>query len=48
MDSLLADATNTGEALGQMKKMIKEGESSEKSLKSFLSEVKNRLGGNQG
>jgi len=47
-DSLLADAVNTGEALGQMKKMIKEGESSEKSLKSFLSEVKNRLGGNQG
>jgi len=48
MDSLLADAVNTGEALGQMKKMIKEGESSEKSLRSYLSEAKNRLGGNQG
>jgi len=47
-DSLLADAVNTGEALGQMKIMIKAGESSEKSLKSFVSEAKNRLGGNQG
>jgi chromosome segregation ATPase len=46
-DNLLTEAVNTGEALGQMKKMIKEGETSEKSLRSFFLEARNRLEGNQ-
>ena len=42
-DSLLVDAVKTGQAIGEMRQMVKKGEDSEKSLKTFIREVRGRL-----
>lgn len=42
-DSLLVDAVKTGQAIGEMRQMLKKGEDSEKSLKTFIREVRDRL-----
>jgi len=41
-DSLLADAVKTGQAIGEMRQMVKKGEDSEKSLRNFLREMRGR------
>jgi len=41
-DSLLADAVKTGQAIGEMRQMVKKGEDSEKSLKKFIREIRGR------
>lgn len=41
-DSLLADAVKTGQAVGEMRQMVKKGEDSEKSLKNFIGEIRGR------
>ena len=43
-DSLLVDAMETGQAIGEMQQMVKKGEDSEKGLKTFIREVRGRLG----
>ena len=45
-DALLVDVLTTGEAVGKMNNITKRGELSQKELRSFISEVKTRLGGN--
>ena len=45
-DTLLTDVLGTGEAIGEMAHIAKRGELSQKGLRNFISEVKNRLGGN--
>jgi len=42
-DSLLVDAMETGQAIGEMRQMVKKGEDSEKVLKTFIREAKDRL-----
>jgi len=42
-DSLLVDAVKTGQAIGEMRQMVKKGEDSEKGLKNFIREVQDRL-----
>ena len=42
-DSLLVDAMKTGQAIGEMRQMVKKGEYSEKGLKNFIREVRDRL-----
>jgi len=42
-DSLLVDAVETGQAIGEMRQMVKKGEDSEKGLKTFIREVRSRL-----
>jgi len=41
-DSLLVDAVKTGQAIGEMRQMVKKGEDSEKSLKNFIREIRGR------
>jgi len=41
-DSLLADAVKTGQAIGEMRQMVKKGDDSEKSLRNFLREIRGR------
>ena len=41
-DRLLADAVKTGQAIGEMRQMVKKGEDSEKSLRNFLREMRGR------
>ncbi len=41
-DSLLVDAVKTGQAIGEMRQMVKKGEYSEKGLKNFIREVRDR------
>jgi len=43
--NLLADAVKTGQAAGEMRQMVKEGQDADKSLRKFLREAKERLGG---
>jgi len=45
-DSLLADAVKAGQAVGEMRQMVKNGEDSEKSLKNFIGEIEGRLEAN--
>ncbi len=47
-DNLLAEALVTGQGIGQMKKMVKDGQEAEASLNEFIAEVKAKVGGNQG
>ena len=42
-DGLLVDAVKTGQAIGEMRQMVKKGEDSEKGLKNFIREVQDRL-----
>jgi hypothetical protein len=42
----LADALKAGEAVGEMRQVLKRGEESEKSLDKFIKEVQSRLGRN--
>ncbi len=42
-DSLLADAMKTGQAIGEMRQMVKEGGDSENSLRDFIEETRGRL-----
>ena len=42
-DSLLADAVKMGQAIGEMRQMVKKGEDSEKSLRNFTREIRGRL-----
>ena len=41
-DSLLVDAMKTGQAIGEMRQMVKKGEDSEKSLRNFTKEIRER------
>ncbi len=41
-DSLLVDAVKTGQAIGEMRQMVKKGEDSEKSLRNFTREIRER------
>jgi len=41
-DSLLVDAMETGQAIGEMRQMVKKGEDSEKSLRNFTREIGER------
>jgi len=45
-NGLLADALKAGEAIGEMKQILKKGQESEKSLDNFIKEVQGRLGRN--
>jgi len=42
LDSLLVDAVKTGQAIGEMRQMVKKGEDSEKSLRNFIREIRGR------
>ena len=42
-DSLIVDAVKTGQAVGEMQKMVKKGEASETSLRNFMREVRGRV-----
>ena len=42
LDSLLVDAVNAGVAVGEMRQMVKKGEDSEKSLRDFIREARER------
>ena len=44
LDSLLEDAVKTGQAVGEMRRMAKKGEESEKSLSNFIREARARWG----
>jgi uncharacterized coiled-coil DUF342 family protein len=46
LNGLLADILKAGEAIGEMKQMLKKGEDSEKALTNFIEEVQSRLGRN--
>ena len=46
LNGLLADALKAGEAIGEMRQMLKKGEDSEKALANFIEEVQSRLGRN--
>ncbi|MFC1968354.1 hypothetical protein ACFLVX_03050, partial [Chloroflexota bacterium] len=41
-DSLLVDAVKTGQAIGEMRQMVKKGEDSEKGLENFIREVRGK------
>jgi len=43
LDSLLIDTINTGAAIGEMRQMLNKGEDSEKSLRKFIRETRERL-----
>jgi uncharacterized protein YoxC len=43
LNSLLEDALKAGEAIGEMRQILKKGEESEKSLDNFIKEVQSRL-----
>jgi len=45
LQNLFADALKGGEAVGQMLEMVRKGEESQKSLKTFLEETRNKLEG---
>ena len=42
-DSLLVDAVKTGQAIGEMRQIVKKGEGSEKSQRDFVGEMRGRL-----
>jgi len=44
LNGLLEDALRAGEAIGEMRQMVRRGEESEKSLDNFVKEVRSRLG----
>ena len=44
LNALLADALKAGEAIGEMRQVLKRGEESEKTLSDFIEEVQSRLG----
>jgi chromosome segregation ATPase len=46
LNTLLADALKAGEAIGEMRQVLKRGEESEKTLSNFIEEVQSRLGRN--
>jgi len=46
LDSLLVDTINTGAAIGEMRQIVNKGEDSEKNLRKFIRETKQRLGAN--
>ena len=46
LNALLADALKAGEAIGEMRQVLKRGEESEKTLSDFIEEVQSRLGRN--
>jgi len=46
LNTLLADALKAGKAIGEMERVLKRGEQSEKSLGSFIEEVQSSLGRN--
>jgi len=46
LNALLADALKAGEAIGEMRQVLKRGEESEKTLSNFIEEVQSRLGRN--
>jgi len=46
LSTLLADALRAGKAIGEMERVLKRGEESEKSLGSFIKEVQSSLGRN--
>jgi chromosome segregation ATPase len=46
LNTLLADALKAGEAIGEMRQVLKGGEESEKTLSNFIEEVQSRLGRN--
>jgi chromosome segregation ATPase len=46
LNGLLADVLKAGEAIGEMRQMLKKGEESEKTLANFIEEVQSRLGRN--
>ncbi len=46
LNGLLADVLKAGEAIGEMRQIMKEGEQSENQLASFIKEVQSRLGRN--
>jgi chromosome segregation ATPase len=46
LNALLADAVKAGEAIGEMRQVLRRGEESEKSLSNFIEEVQSRLGRN--
>jgi chromosome segregation ATPase len=43
LNALLADALKAGEAIGEMRQVLKRGEESEKTLSNFIEEVQSRL-----
>ena len=43
LNALLGDAVKAGEAIGEMRQVLKRGEDSEKSLGNFIEEVQSRL-----
>lgn len=43
LNALLGDAVKAGEAIGEMRQVLKRGEDSEKSLSNFIEEVQSRL-----
>ena len=43
LDGLLVDTVNAGVAVGEMRQMVKKGEDSEKSLRDFIREARERL-----
>ena len=45
-DGLLVDALKAGQAIGEMRQMVKKGEDSQKSLRNFIREIKGRSEGN--
>jgi len=45
LDALLLSSLKAGEAIGQMRQMVRKGEESEKSLENFLKEARDRLVG---
>lgn len=46
LSALLADALKAGEAIGEMRQVLKRGEESEKTLSNFIEEVQSSLGRN--
>jgi len=43
-ESLIVKALKTGQAIGEMKKAVKEGQKAEKSLGAFIKEIQTRIG----
>ena len=46
LDNLMIDTINAGAAIGEMRQMVNKGEDSEKSLKRFIRETRERLEAN--
>ena len=44
-NNLLSDALKAGEAVVEMKRMVKNGEATHKSFEDFITEVRNKIGG---